>query len=1087
MLLFKDQSVNTITETATTKACQDIASTFTYGANFEIVGKADPQNLSHPGAFQQVTGKMRDLADHIAQGHPWMPGTLNEGQKRWQNNVVHADVLAIDVDNQTKVNGEKFYQHQMTIAEALDHPLVKTCCGLGIPSASCAEDESWDKYRLVFRPTARIEGWEQVRIANRYLAYLLDQNKPTENSIADPACKDASRFFYGAPGRRPFLLDESKRLPESFLEDALKWHQENEAQEAKQAEEVQQRWEQWQSKNKDQDSDALLYEALNTINPDCDYNDWIAIGMALSGMGEQWFSAWDAWSAGASNYNVGEMSSKWKSFRGKEGNPGVIFGIAERYGFKFPSRESRKAQIRYTEAISATTKSQSEKKYAQTEWECLDTVDYKIGTWKEFSIDTSEEFRLTKAHEQTKTDLTLVFLGNYETKKGVRAKFQKFQPKADFTFEIESILTGNHKAGIEGGKVLKILRIEGNQLVSKSVFLKTSETSTIKDIVSAINRGYEANLPCTLSYDEWQALFQNRETVYRKNGGRTYRLAERTGKQSDGTWVLENYQFKSAGTPTNSNESGWVFNHLLGETEQIPSPKIAPQDSKALNRLVLASKKVFAGATNHGYLLLELGKVAAIMQRDQVMDKLGYFPQAWVMGEKNAGKTFAATIALSMIGMQRFTIAQFSESVLYERFKSLGCLPFLVDDPVKPGKNQRETKESVEKILWNSYNGFSRTVRQNEQIPHTCALWTGNVSAGEGIPALESRLLKWDFPKQEIDKTHEDELNAAMDQASGGFSQLAAIKYDHEAFRDIAKRLKPQMSDVESRIIEALAISIFFTQEVLKAADYEFDVFGFCIEHIVPQMISYESSKDSLTDFLEKLEQLQATDQVGAWCVREVVTREGGRFLAVFLAEVWGTVAKAHILNYSRQGLQSLIEAAGGRINTTQKFVGSRLEWIDYQRAIAEWKRRTPEERQQIPAPYEPKPTAQRKCVLIPANLFPWERSEDPTGVTPQQETETPKQAELDDWINTESKSDEFQMRPSVTKFKPHPDGWEPKHVGDPVEVMDRSGWVQGIVTFIPTEEKRCWKVAIEDDTQEDGERTITIHHTGAMRPVEVA
>ncbi len=293
-----------------------MAKVFAVGINQKIVGKCDPERLSYSGAWTAATLSLAGLSDHIGQGHPWMPSRLDAGQRRYQHHANHAEVLALDIDG------------GMAIAQALGHPVIAAHCGLGIESASSSPE--LNKYRLVFVLPQPVDGWQTIRICNRYLAHLV--------GTADPACKDASRYFFGAPGRTPFLLNESATLPASFVEDAIAWHDAIEAQERARAEQARRAWEDYQRQNPGQDTDALILDALNAISPDCDYNTWIAIGMALAGMGDQWLSVWDSWSAGSSSYKSGECDHKWKSFRGKRPAPEVIFGIAKNHGWRFPRR-----------------------------------------------------------------------------------------------------------------------------------------------------------------------------------------------------------------------------------------------------------------------------------------------------------------------------------------------------------------------------------------------------------------------------------------------------------------------------------------------------------------------------------------------------------------------------------------------------------------------------------------------------------------------------------------------------------------------------------------------------------------------------
>jgi replicative DNA helicase len=59
-------------------------------------------------------------------------------------------------------------------------------------------------------------------------------------------------------------------------------------------------------------------QALSIHRAD-DYNEWIAVGMALKAIDEGLLSDWDAWSGQSTKYKPGECSNKWKTFN--VGNP----------------------------------------------------------------------------------------------------------------------------------------------------------------------------------------------------------------------------------------------------------------------------------------------------------------------------------------------------------------------------------------------------------------------------------------------------------------------------------------------------------------------------------------------------------------------------------------------------------------------------------------------------------------------------------------------------------------------------------------------------------------------------------------------
>jgi len=65
------------------------------------------------------------------------------------------------------------------------------------------------------------------------------------------------------------------------------------------------------------DIDRVQSELLNKLDPSCDYDEWVRIGLALHHQGngdEMWLFAWDHWSSSASNYQAGLCKSKWESF-----------------------------------------------------------------------------------------------------------------------------------------------------------------------------------------------------------------------------------------------------------------------------------------------------------------------------------------------------------------------------------------------------------------------------------------------------------------------------------------------------------------------------------------------------------------------------------------------------------------------------------------------------------------------------------------------------------------------------------------------------------------------------------------------------
>jgi hypothetical protein len=86
-------------------------------------------------------------------------------------------------------------------------------------------------------------------------------------------------------------------------------------------------------------SHSDIADMLAPIDPDCDYETWIKIGMAVHhATGGTAFSIWDEWSSRGEKYNAKSMDSHWQSF-GRCANPvtiGTLVHHAEAAGWQMP-------------------------------------------------------------------------------------------------------------------------------------------------------------------------------------------------------------------------------------------------------------------------------------------------------------------------------------------------------------------------------------------------------------------------------------------------------------------------------------------------------------------------------------------------------------------------------------------------------------------------------------------------------------------------------------------------------------------------------------------------------------------------------
>ncbi len=143
--------------------------------------------------------------------------------------------------------------------------------------------------------------------------------------FADRQCKDAVRFWYGAPGCEFAYVGEV--LPLEVVKKLIANYQDTGCIERKRA---------VRRDYLPPASQQEVAEALKLVDPwKVEYDEWVSILMAIhSQFGEAGYELAETWGDG----KQGEVSQKWKSFH-QEGNVqgavtiGTLFSIAKRFGW----------------------------------------------------------------------------------------------------------------------------------------------------------------------------------------------------------------------------------------------------------------------------------------------------------------------------------------------------------------------------------------------------------------------------------------------------------------------------------------------------------------------------------------------------------------------------------------------------------------------------------------------------------------------------------------------------------------------------------------------------------------------------------
>ena len=296
--------------------------------------------------FEDRKGTIDDIMGGVKSGHALCAGLLG-GKRRSKANVIGSEWVLLDIDNSDTLKDEngkpvlgedgkavKVYSKQLTLDEAIAHPFVQKHCSLIYTTASHKPD--WHKFRLVFLLPQYVEGSEAVEAMVRMLM---------EHFPHDPACKDASRVFFGSTAATFPHINRDACLPADWLDRAIALANQEKERKQVQLAGLAIKREQFRQLANDEggNTDELIQQALPFIPPRSlgsgNYEESCQVVMALvdhygstegAAIAEKWSP-----SIRGTSWNI---TQKVRSFRRGGITIGTLFHIAESYGFKFPKR-----------------------------------------------------------------------------------------------------------------------------------------------------------------------------------------------------------------------------------------------------------------------------------------------------------------------------------------------------------------------------------------------------------------------------------------------------------------------------------------------------------------------------------------------------------------------------------------------------------------------------------------------------------------------------------------------------------------------------------------------------------------------------
>lgn len=276
-------------------------------SDFPLDGKLPPGDTRWPkfnASFHNMELSPGRLMDNIYYGRPIT--THHKNNWRTGENYLLGQHIGLDFDTEderstlARLSSDKFIQKyasfvHTTISHTAEAP----------------------RARVIFLLDQPIYQAKNYALSAQALLWLF--------GMADPKCKDAVRFFYGAQNCEFEYIGQV--LPLDVLKKLIGKYQESGENERR------------QSTRPDYLPPATqkeVNEALQLINPwQIEYDEWVSVLMAIHAeFGEGGLALAESWGQG----KPGEVAAKWRSFD-PDGNIsgrvsiGTLFAIAKRFGW----------------------------------------------------------------------------------------------------------------------------------------------------------------------------------------------------------------------------------------------------------------------------------------------------------------------------------------------------------------------------------------------------------------------------------------------------------------------------------------------------------------------------------------------------------------------------------------------------------------------------------------------------------------------------------------------------------------------------------------------------------------------------------
>ena len=334
--------------------------------NLDKVGYKRKPDGDQTGGIQNRLGNGQrydltadELVAAIENGQTFKPGLLfgNEGNT-WQSQ----QIIAVDVDNKDEDRKSPHLGERLPDIMIPDRAYEVLTEQYGIePSImywTFSNTEDWPRFRILIIMDEPLTDKAEAKDLTLRVAGAINSLWPdnpewryTRARYCDTSIKDAARLLYG--GRPGCVFHQSF---ETVAADALR---------ALPVVEIQARTEDDTEGEDDtgnnrprtsaspantEMSEEYVREALDCLDPDMSYADWVRVGMALKSGGYS-LDMWEDWSRGGRKYKRGDCAKRWKGFKTGGGTTmATLLYMAKQSGFEPSAAEKArfKARMRST-------------------------------------------------------------------------------------------------------------------------------------------------------------------------------------------------------------------------------------------------------------------------------------------------------------------------------------------------------------------------------------------------------------------------------------------------------------------------------------------------------------------------------------------------------------------------------------------------------------------------------------------------------------------------------------------------------------------------------------------------------------------